>query len=85
MSSIKEFHLRSLGASLDLAPLDVSEANYLDISISGIMKLVHDYGMRAVFVDFYDKYSSSSNWDEAFEEAIWCFSVTIFGITGATY
>ena len=24
--------------------------------------------MRAVFVDFYDKYSSSSNWDEAFEE-----------------
>ena len=67
-----EFHKRVsseiAGRVLDLAPLNVLEANYLDISISGIMKLVHDYGMRAVFVDFYDKYSSSSNWDEAFEE-----------------
>ena len=67
-----EFHKRVsfeiAGRVLDLAPLNVLEANYLDISISGIMKLVHDYGMRAVFIDFYDKYSSSSNWDEAFEE-----------------
>ena len=67
-----EFHKRVsseiAGRVLDQAPLDVTEANYKDISISGIMKLVHDYGMKAVFVDFYDKYSSSSNWDEAFEK-----------------
>ena len=67
-----EFHKRITsdiaGRVGDQAPLDVSEANYLDISVSGIMQLVHDYGMKAVFIGFYDQYASSSNWDEAFEE-----------------
>ena len=67
-----EFHKRITseiaGLAGDQAPLDVSEANYLDISVSGIMKLAHDYGMKAVFIGFYDQYASSSNWDEAFEE-----------------
>ena len=56
------------GRVTDQAPLDVSEANYIDISISGIMQLVHDYGMKAVFIEFYEQYSLSSSWDEAFEQ-----------------
>ena len=67
-----EFHKRitsDIAARVDdQAPLDVSEANYLDISVSGIMQLVHDYGMKAVFIGFYDQYALSSNWDDAFEE-----------------
>ena len=67
-----EFHSRITseiaGRVIDQAPLDVTEANYKDISISGIMQLVHDHGMKAVFIDFYEQYSLSSSWDEAFEQ-----------------
>ena len=67
-----QFHSRVsseiAGRVVDLAPLNVLEANYLDISISGIMSLVHDYGMKAVFIDFYEQYSLSSSWDEAFAQ-----------------
>jgi hypothetical protein len=55
------------GRVTDQAPLDVTDANYIDISIAGIMQLVHDYGMKAVFIDFYQQYSLNSSWDEAFE------------------
>ena len=67
-----EFHKRITseiaGRVIDQVPLDVTEANYIDVSISGIMQLVHDYGMKAVFIDFYEQYSSTSSWDKAFEQ-----------------
>jgi hypothetical protein len=51
----------------DLAPLSVLESRYKDISISAIIKLVYDYGMKAVFLDFYEKFSSGSTFDEVFQ------------------
>jgi hypothetical protein len=67
-----EFHKRVsseiAGRVIDQAPLDVTEANYIDISISGIIQLVHNYGMKAVFIDFYEQYSLTSSWDRAFEQ-----------------
>ena len=49
------------------APLDILQGNYTSISEVGIIRLVHDYGMKSVFLDFYDHYRSSDNWYEAFE------------------
>jgi hypothetical protein len=49
------------------APLDILQGNYTSISEVGIIRLVHDYGMKSVFLDFYDQYRSSDNWHEAFE------------------
>ena len=54
------------GRVMDNAPLSVLESNYLDISVAGIMRLVHDHGMRSVFINFYSLYSSGLPFDDAF-------------------
>jgi hypothetical protein len=50
------------------APLDILEGNYTSISAVGLIRLVHDFGMKSVFIDFYDAYRSSDSWSEAFEK-----------------
>jgi hypothetical protein len=54
------------GRVIDNAPLSVLESNYLDISSAAIIRLVHDYGMRSVFISFYDMHQSGLTWDETF-------------------
>ena len=54
------------GRVMDGAPLSILESNYIDISVAGIMRLVHDHGMKTVFVDFYDSYNSGLTWNDAF-------------------
>ena len=65
------------GRVMDGAPLSILESNYVDISIAGIMQLVHDHGMKSVFVDFYDSYNSGLTWNDAF--------IASFGITPSNF
>lgn len=50
------------------APLDILLGHYTSVSEVGIIRLVHDYGMKSVFIDFYDQYRLSPSWHEAFEK-----------------
>ena len=55
------------GLASDSAPLNVMESTYKDLSISAIIKLVYDFGMKQVFIDFYHQVTPNSTFDEAFQ------------------